>query len=610
VTHAGFTIPTFEELFKAIEHVVKTAKRNDSPHLDRLTRELGTNKYEWVNAAKRYRRLLFLDRCPRACDVVSAEVKGKLQHFAIDDVFGRVMARVVERKLRNRLQPHLPEESVGLVAGTSLQRTMIGVIRYVHDHREDHVVVGDAAACFETARPKAAIRAFEELGADAWAISWLRRFYTRNRGIVRGLGRGLAWAPWLSAITLLPVFKRVRPLTKAMVWTGDDFLAFVEPKMATMAWNELEQGLRDQGLQPSEKKKYVGAVTGRWSFGGHVFVDGRPAPKRSAIDRLHEKLDGEKSKTGTVNGWAGQYAGTANSKEVEEANNKIREKHGMDLPDLPALMTNIVAAWAPAGASLPGQLAGVYQEDSQVRSAQLGSYFSPPGEIQVGRSSAAIPAAPPPSRGAHASTSPPETLLVHRDPDPLNLRWRPELFPALRPGELMKLALANATDFMLYAEALEDCLDSGRYQQLGFKAPEIFVEHHLGEQLDVVLLMAEVAAVARRFSWGKNADGDDDDPPIGVLRALLRMRSTKQWARDQREVLLGLAAAGLMSVRAVKAAVRQSLRHGGQVVASMTRHERTGQKLQARLDVRLTNGQQHALIGGGAWWLQCPDLFR
>lgn len=606
-------IPKIQELIDAIEHLFTVAQA-DGPQLSDLADAFGNSKKHWAKAATRIRRELLRGRKPRKCSHRVCKKRGKLQVFVVPELIDKVINRVAERRSREVLTPHLPAEHVGLLAKTSLQKASQGIANHVRDHHHDHVLVGDAAACHESLQPTSAIDQFESWGADPWTIQWLRRFYKRNKKNVKGIGRGLSFSPVLAAAALLRVYARLRPWAKHVVWTGDDFLAFVDPANATNAANEFEAGLKDVGLHSNVKKNYLGPITGNWSFGGYVFEDGIAAPKPAAIERLTLKLDealpADPVKAGrVVDGWCAQYVPTISSPAVAAASNDIKDKHGKGF-GLHAGISKIAARTRPWDVSLPGITAGS-KSASKVESPQTRSYSLSPCFSQSNGSPlnkiAAIAAARPPSRGADlVSGSSPETLLdpARRDPDILHLRWEPERFPVLARGGLMQLAGASGHDLMRIAEALEENLQHGRFRGIGYRDANTFIEQHLGQTMDEARHLIAVARCADQFAWGE--PDEDIDPPIGLLKATLHVRSRKRWAEHHRRALLSLVVEGVVSIRAVKEAVRRSLRAARRVVRQWSRKERRRRKLKASLWIRQKDGRIFILRGGEGETLRIP----
>jgi hypothetical protein len=337
------------------------------------------------------------------------------------------------------------------------------------------------------------------------------------------------------------------------------------------------EALADLGLAPSRKKGYVGPANGRWSFAGLVFEHGRAAPKPGAISRLMSGIAAafpmvEKMRN-SMAGWAGQYLPALTSFEVIRAGNLLREKYGKEVPDLVSLMAITAARTRSWRVPLPGQQAGVFERmgpTDQPGNAQADSqgylYHSESSEMFH---RAAEAGHNPPSQEAGAgshpkgSSSPPGTFL-NRPPDPINLVACPQRFPRLREGELLRHAGRSGCDFILWSEYLGECLQRGRYAVLGCANAREFITGHLAADPRQVRRIIEIAGLAREVF--QLEDLDQPDPPIGLIKALLHVKSELPWVRNfQRSVLMQLVADGEVSVRQAKKTLRRSLRRARRI---------------------------------------------
>jgi hypothetical protein len=200
---------TVAEVLAAINHVTsKTDLRHDR-----------------VVMAKDIQRELRRGRRPRPCRThCGPDRSGKPHVYAQPlDVKEKIIHRVVERRLRRVVEGLLPEEYVGRT-GTSVQRAALGVKNHIK--AAGAVAVVDVARCYESIRPGRMLRRLKQVGVGGWELEWVSQFVCRNRDRLPGIGRGLAFAPIMAAAYLLPVFQRIKPLARAIVWVGDDFLAF------------------------------------------------------------------------------------------------------------------------------------------------------------------------------------------------------------------------------------------------------------------------------------------------------------------------------------------------------------------------------------------------
>jgi hypothetical protein len=280
-------------------------------------------------------------RLPRA--VCHSRRKGKT--FTTPSTYqDRVCNRVVERRIRSLVVPRLPPEHFGLVAGTSVQKATECLARWLEEcGPDDHVVRLDVAGCFEGIDRGRALAQVEALGVDAWTMRYIRAVYRRSRPIVRGLGRGLAFAPLIAAHYLLPVYEAVRAHSARVIWVGDDFLVLVDDgNAATAVLNAALAAILALGLRPSAGKTYARPVTDTWTFAGLVHKGQRTSPRQKALARVRDKVTKAKSvasASGVVAGWAGYYRGiTLPNPEISRLSYDLADAHHGDLPDITKLL--------------------------------------------------------------------------------------------------------------------------------------------------------------------------------------------------------------------------------------------------------------------------------
>ena len=257
----------------------------------------------------------------------------------------RVCNRVVERRIRPLVAARLPVEHFGLVAGTSVQMANEYLAHLLeHCGPDDHVVRLDVWSCFESIDRGRALALLEALGVDAWTMHYIRTVYRCSRPLVRGLGRGLAFAPFTAALYLLPVYEAVRALSARVIWVGDDFLVLVDNATAADAvMNAARAALKDLGLRPSAGKTYARPVTDTWTFAGLVHEGLRTSPTEKALTKVREKVNVAKtvdSASGVVAGWAGYYRGiTLPNPEISRLSHDLANSPLGELPNLIELLT-------------------------------------------------------------------------------------------------------------------------------------------------------------------------------------------------------------------------------------------------------------------------------
>lgn len=150
--------------------------------------------------------------------------------------------------------------------------------------------------------------------------------------------------------------------------------------------------------------------------------------------------------------------------------------------------------------------------------------------------------------------------LPNPRPDPMDLVVRPERFPALPRGGLFRLARRSFSDFISFAECVEEALARRTYESIGWSDPAEFVRGHLGHAHSEVLRLIEVGnEAAEAFEWWSSHHDYEDDPSVRYLTAVMRLNR-----RQQRRHLLQLAARGRVTVRQVEAVVRATKLSGEQ----------------------------------------------
>jgi len=235
-------------------------------------REHTARQVWWMLARGKGVRSLWIENKPNK--------SGKLKSYVkLGDARDLVIARVIAGELRRQLDcylPHVPPQHVGC--------ELVALAR----HKPDSWLLQlDLIECWESIDPFKALSALEKLGAHPAITSWLRGFYRRWGKSFRGLGRGIAWSPILAAAYMLPLYNTSRDLR---YWVGDDLIYACKSESAAI---ELEGKAREVlaslGLQAhtDRPKYYRGPVTGQFTFAGLDFARGRANLKSSTLERLH-----------------------------------------------------------------------------------------------------------------------------------------------------------------------------------------------------------------------------------------------------------------------------------------------------------------------------------
>jgi hypothetical protein len=583
------------EVLAAILHIVNGAKRG-SRREARLNAHFGTTADERKRSAWRLWWQMRRGRRPRPGYVVTSEREGReprqILVLAPDDA---VVARVIERRLRRILEPLLPREFAAVRSGSSVQALNARIAKAVKDGPHATILRLDHADCFESINPDPALTQLETMAVPDYVLAYLREFYRVNAGLVYGLGRGPAFCPIIALVYLLPVYRLLRSHASWVAWTGDDFAAATDEAGARYLHDAVAAETAKLGLRLSTKpgKRYLGPATGAWSFGGLEYENLRAHPKGGATEHLISKIKKAEETGGDIEamnsiqaGWAGHYVLAVTSPEIIKLSNQLQAEFGPGIRRLTDLMLLT--------------LARMYDRLYVPRTEKKKEDPNHPRDGSrlplSSSSSSSARGSPFPRAACMSQGAGPQTPVPWDQQDSLDLLYHPERTRPLHPSELRVVTGMTSADYVTWAEHLDLVLRSCAYEALGYSDESTFIRMHLRSDPSDVKRLINVGLLAADVE----REDISVDAPIGLLRALQRVRSNRVWANAMTALLLKLVSLRLVSSRQAKKALRAALsrahlvnRVNGLRSASLaglvTRTK--GRRLQSRWSVRtLTKG--------------------
>ncbi len=496
-----------------------------------------------------------------------------------------------------------------MTRGSSVQELAFKILDLVRAHPDAFVVRLDAASCFETIAPQRALDAAEALGVPEQTLEWLRALYGAHGHLFDGVGRGLAFAPVLASAYLLAVYRMFREHAEHVAWVGDDFLV-VAGSQADAETVEAcaREKFAELGLALHEgDKHYVGPARGTWTFAGVSFDGLKVRPKAGATDSLIAKVKNkplERAKEISA-GWAGQYLPAFASPEVVDVTRRLIAEFGPDFPKPYDLMLNAAIRVCRRVHMPRRDIENGVRGSRRASSLSPGPSLSSPSHIaspSTGMAaSVGTPKGDPSSQGVAAQQLahlPPGTV-----PDSFDSVVHPERFAPMPWRTFCTAVLRDSANFVSVTEDVETAVRERHFRGLGYPTVDGFYLDMLGMDPVTARRMLRVGYHAR-----EHFEADPTDPrdaPLGLLKALLRVRSERHWAFVMTTLLLDLVALGHVSSNEAQRATRRALRRAHKE-ASLTRRTKTKRKAPARWWAGTIGGGRLVVTNSNAATLPTP----
>lgn len=176
-------------------------------------------------------------------------------------------------------------------------------------------------------------------------------------------------------------------------------------------------------------------------------------------------------------------------------------------------------------------------------------------------------------------------------PDSVDLLYHPERCRPLAPGELWSIIDTSGHDLVSWAVALDQVVKRRAFVSLGYAHPDAFIRGFLAIE------PSELRRIVRLGLLARDAFASNEvlatDPPTGLLRSLLRIRSKRHWATVVTTLLLDLVGLGRVSPTQAKKAALAAKRRAHRLKVERRKGWRPRSRKRA-----------------SRWWVQTRDGHR